>query len=170
LYTQIVIVISLPTHIRSFDRKHYSSPTKRIYFFYQFKKKAYNIFFLPTDNFLNRYYYLPFDKLSIISFFFFFLSTRIRFSVECSEYYPPFTYFMELPPPDDFISAESGQSEISLLRSRELSCVVVWVGKLFRENNPLMFTPYHRQVACTHHTDQTFYDLNEFERYIYLLI
>lgn len=35
--------IWLPTHIRSFDRKHYSSPTKPIHF-YQFKKNKNNFF------------------------------------------------------------------------------------------------------------------------------
>jgi len=51
-------------------------PNKTYIFFYQLQKKR-NIFFLPTDNFLNRYYYLPFDKLSIISFFFFINSDKI---------------------------------------------------------------------------------------------
>lgn len=72
----------------------------------------------------------------------FFLSTLIRFPVECSEYYPTSTYFMELPPTNDFISTESGQREISLLRSRELSC---WCESenFSWENYPLIFTPYH---------------------------
>jgi len=98
----------------------------------------------------------------------FFLSTLIRLPVECSEYYPPFTYFMELPPPDDFISTESGQSEISLLRSGELSSVGV-SRKTFLRKQSINFHTVSSSSMARIHTNQTFHYLNGFER-VYLLI
>lgn len=97
------------------------------YTFLSVKKKKKHKFFPHGDNFLHRYYYLPFDKLSIISFF---LSTEIRFSVECS-CYPSFTYFMELPPPADFISNESGQRDKFIAVGRVELCEIL--AKLFQE-------------------------------------
>lgn len=94
-------------------------PNETYIFFYQLQKKSVISFSSRQITFWIVIIIYPLINYPLSVFFF--LSTQIRFPVECSEYYPPTTYFMELPPPDDFISTESGQSEISLLRSRELS-------------------------------------------------
>lgn len=141
--------IWLPTHIRSFNRKHYSSPTTKRIHFLSVKKKKHNIFFLVTDNFLNHYYYLsPLINYPLSGFFFFFINAddkifRWTFIVSAVH------IFYGITTARFHLRRIQSARQVYCARSGGVGGGAAW--KLFSENNPLIPTA-NRQVPYPRRT------------------